>query len=76
MPCWGGRGGYRGTSLIRNTPLLGPHNRTIQGSMVVLGGGGVFYERGTPVPSEAGSIVWVRWICGRGLLGDSAPPGQ
>ena len=30
---------YRGTSLIRNTPLLGTYSRTIQGPMVVLGGG-------------------------------------
>ena len=31
---------YRGTSLIRNTPLLGPYSRTISGPLVVLGGGG------------------------------------
>ena len=42
--------GYRGTSLIRNTPLLGPDGRTIWGHMVVLVGVGAFsYEPGTPV---------------------------
>ena len=25
----GGRGGYRGTSLIRNSPLLGPYSSTV-----------------------------------------------
>ena len=38
---------YRGTSLIRNTFLLGPYSRSIQDPMVVLGA--VSYERGTPV---------------------------
>ena len=42
--------GYRGTSLIRNTPLLGPYSRNTWGPMVVLGGGAVSCERGTPVP--------------------------
>jgi len=56
---WGPPGGhhldnfeaaYRGTSLIRNTPLLGPYSS-------ILGGGAVSYERGTPVfiPSTAGA---------------------
>jgi len=30
---------YRGTSLIRNTPLLGPYSRNTKGPTVVLGGG-------------------------------------
>ena len=33
----------------KNTPLLGPYSRTIQGPVVVLGGGAVPYERGTDV---------------------------
>ena len=37
---------YRGTSLIRNTPFLGPYSRTIPR---VLRGRAVSYERGTPV---------------------------
>ena len=40
---------YRGTSLIRNTPLLGPYSRTIQGPMVVLGGRGVFLMSEVPL---------------------------
>ena len=39
---------WRGTSLIRNTPLPGPYSRT-SGSMVVQEGGAVSYARGTPV---------------------------
>ena len=43
-------GPHRVTSLIRNTPLLGPYSRTnTKGPMVVLGGGAVSYERGTTV---------------------------
>ena len=38
--------GYRGTSFIGNTFPIGPYSR---GHMVVLGGGAVSYERGTPV---------------------------
>ena len=55
-PCVGsplcGMPRYRGTSLIRYSPLLGPYRRTsyTQGPMVVLGGGAVSYERGTPEP--------------------------
>ena len=33
---------HRVSSLIRDTPLLGPYSRTIPGPMVVLGGGGLF----------------------------------
>ena len=43
-------GGYRGTSLIRNRPLLGPYSRTIP--RVIwwsVGGGAVSSERGTHV---------------------------
>ena len=39
----------RGTSHIRNTPLLGPYGRTIPGG---LGGEAVSYEQGTPVNYE------------------------
>ena len=40
---------YRGTSLRRNTPLLGHFNRTLWSPMVVLEGGSVSYEQGTLV---------------------------
>ena len=42
---------YRGTSLIRNNPLLGPYSRTMSMviCMVTLGRGGVSYERVTLV---------------------------
>ena len=41
---------YRGTSLIRNTPLLGPYSRTIPGVLWwSWGGGAVSCERDTPV---------------------------
>ena len=41
-----------GTSLIRNTPLLGPYRRTIHRVLWwSWGGGAVSYERGTPVGS-------------------------
>ena len=44
---------YRGTSLIRNTPPLGPWEYA-QGPIVVPGGGGaVSYERHTPVTPTA-----------------------
>ena len=39
--CWGQSPVYRGTSIIKNTPLLGPYGRNPQGHMVVLGGGGL-----------------------------------
>ena len=40
---------YRGTSLIRNTPLLGPYRRSIPRVLWwSSGGGAVSYERGTP----------------------------
>ena len=48
---------YWGTSLIRKTPLLGPNSRTIQAPMVVLGGGAVSYERGTPVAGMRPGIL-------------------
>ena len=38
---------YRGTSLIRNCPPLGPYSRPTP--LVVLGGAAVSDERGTPV---------------------------
>ena len=41
---------YRGTSLIRNRPLLGPFSRAMPGALWwSLGGGAVFHEPGTPV---------------------------
>ena len=45
---------YRGTSLIRNTPLPGPYRWTIplEGPAVVLAWLAVSYERGTPVARE------------------------
>jgi len=51
LPRGGHRGHhYRGTSLIRNTPLLGPYSRTIPRVLGWFwGGGAVSYERGTPV---------------------------
>jgi hypothetical protein len=44
---------YKGTSLIKNTPLLGPYSRTIPGVLLwsLVGGGGC-YERGTPVEGD------------------------
>ena len=41
----GGAGGYRGTSLIRNRPPLGPYSRTMPRALwKSLGGGAVSYE--------------------------------
>ena len=41
---------YRGTSVIRNTPLLGPYRRPMPRVLGgVLGGWAFSYERGTPV---------------------------
>ena len=40
---------YRGTSLIRNCPPLGPYSRTMPKALWCPGGGGGSYERGTPV---------------------------
>ena len=37
---------YRGTSIIRHTPPVGPYGRTMRR---LLGGGTVSYDRGTPV---------------------------
>jgi len=45
------RAAYRGTSLISNSPLLGPH--CVQGPMVALGRWRGSYERGTPVSGPA-----------------------
>ena len=36
---------------MRTPPFLGPCSRTALGPMVVLGGGGVSYEQGTPADS-------------------------
>ena len=48
--CWLVGTAYRGTSLIRNTPLLGPYSRTMHlGSYGGPRGGAVSYERGTHV---------------------------
>ena len=54
--------GCRGTSLIRNTPLLGPYSGPI--TRVVwwsYGRGAVSYERGTPVQQEDAppSEAWI-----------------
>jgi len=49
---------YRGTSLIRNTPLLGPYSRTIPRVLWwCQGGEAVSYERGAPVPGWSGESV-------------------
>ena len=41
---------YRGTSLVRNCLLLGPHNRPLPRALrCSWGGGAVSDERGTPV---------------------------
>ena len=41
---------YRGTSLIRNRPTLGPYSRTMPRLLWLSWGGEAFsYERGTPV---------------------------
>ena len=48
------RTAYRGTSLIRNTPLPGPYIRAIPRVLWWSGGGGaVSYERGTPAPTDS-----------------------
>ena len=47
MHSWGGA--YRGTSLIRNTPLLRPCSMAMSNPLAILGGGTVSYERGTLV---------------------------
>ena len=41
-PVYSTHSGYRGTSPIRNTPLLGPYSRTMPRAMVALGWGGLF----------------------------------
>ena len=47
---------YRGTSLIRNTPLLGPYSRTVPRVLWwSKGGGAVSYKRGTPTSAF---LVW------------------
>ena len=44
---------YRGTSLISDTPLLGPYRRTLPRVLWwSFGGGGISHERGTPVSGE------------------------
>ena len=40
---------YRGTSLMRNNPFLGPYSKIMPRAMVALGRRGVAHERGTPV---------------------------
>ena len=40
---------YRGTSLIRNLPHLGPYSRPMPGPLGGPKGVAVSYERGTPV---------------------------
>ena len=48
------RGLYRGTSLIRNIPPLGPYSRTMSRALWwSWGRGAVSYERGTPVRQRA-----------------------
>ena len=49
---------YRGTSLIRNTPFLGPYRRTIPGVLRWSKGGGLFLMSEVllyPLPSEEGT---------------------
>ena len=54
------RVGYRDTSLLRNTPLLGPYRETLPGVICWSRGGGAFsHERGTPV-GGAGRAGWGR----------------
>ena len=44
---------YRGTSLMRNRPPLGPYSSICLGPYGgPMGGGAIFYERGAPVDSE------------------------
>ena len=58
---------YRGTSLIRNNPLLGPCSRTMPRTLWwSYGGGAVSYERGAPVQVPL-------YTCQDGLL-SSQPP--
>ena len=47
---------YRGTSLMRNTPLLGTYIRTFPRGGVYPGGGVASYERGTPVGGGGGRV--------------------
>jgi len=55
-----------GTSLIRKNPSLGPYSRPVpRAPIVVLGGGAVSYERGTPVGAVVEtppSFLFVRWL--------------
>jgi len=44
--------GYRGISLIRNCLLLGTYSRPVPRALGWSWGGGVSYERGTPVVSR------------------------
>ena len=46
IPAWAK---YRGTSLIKNTPPLGPYNRTMPRALRWSVGGAFSYERGSPV---------------------------
>ena len=48
---------YRGTSLIRNTPLLGPYSRTIPRVLWRSQGGGLFLMSEVPLYTGAGRVV-------------------
>ena len=54
-----GSGGYRGTSLIRNTPLLRPYSRTIPRVLWWFYGRGLFLIG--EVPLYAGSRITSRF---------------
>jgi len=49
---------YTGTSLMRNRTPLGPYSGTMPRTLWwSLGGGALFYERGTPVPPPGPSMA-------------------
>jgi len=62
--CWdfprkGQETGYRGISLIRNTPLLGPYSRTIPRVLWWSFGGGLFLMSEVPLYGGIGSSLKV-----------------
>ena len=57
---------YRSTSLIRNTPLLGPYSRTMPRVLWWSeGGGAVSHERGTPVHLDKSLISGQKQLLAR-----------